>query len=118
MAQKGPKIKLDIPALEAIIVAAARLASSCHEKATSIRQTCLSMESEESLTGGEGDTLRECFANVSKGISNIESSIDYTVKNLNASLDKTIQMQRGRMAGSLQEDTAAATNKAGVFKKD
>lgn len=118
MANKGPRMRIDIPALEAIIVAANRFKQVCDEKATSIRQTCLKMESEESLTGGEGDTIRQSFQAISTGISNVEKSVDFAVTTLNSSLEKAIGMQKGRMAGDLQDKSQSAAGKAGVLRKN
>lgn len=118
MGQKGPKMQIDIPSLEAVIVGAGRLRNECQQRANTIRQICNSMETDETLVGGEGDTIRECFQDIAAGVTNIENSIDYAIRNLNTALEKAIKLQKSRMSGSLAEDTKSATNKAGVFKKN
>ena len=79
MGQKGPKMNISIPALESTIVAGNKFKQECEARAQSIRQTCMAMESDESLVGGEGDTIRELFRSIAAGINSIESSMMYAV---------------------------------------
>lgn len=118
MGQKGPKMNISIPALESTIVAGNKFKQECEARAQSIRQTCMAMESDESLVGGEGDTIRELFRSIAAGINSIESSMMYAVTNLDKSLESAIKLQKGRMAGDTADRAAATTKKAGVFKKN
>ena len=109
---------VDAPALQEIIVSANRLRQECTKSADNIRKVCLNMEEEESLKGGDGDIIREAFASISSGVTNLEKSLSFVTQTLNNNLEKILKMVAGKSTGAMQEETQAATKKMGIFKKE
>jgi hypothetical protein len=118
MANKGPEhLKLDPVAMNEIIVFANQYRQDLEEKATEIATICKRMEEEESLKGGDGDLIRENFAKISVGCTNIKSSTERIITALNAGLEKLIEASKGRTVASAAEKMQSATQKAGVLKE-
>ncbi len=109
---------VDGPALNEIIVFANQLKTDCCEKAEHIRKICLSMEEEESLSGGDGDVIRENFKKTATGINKLEGSITYIVAKLNTSLESVVKMYAGKNTQAVSEQMDSATKKTGMFNKE
>lgn len=119
MANKGPlDAKIDVGALNEIIVYANQYRQEVTEKTDAIRNLCNQMAENESLSGGDGDVIRDNFAKIATGCSSLDRSTEFIVKTLNDKLGVAIQMRHSSSIGSSTESMDKAASTVGVLKKD
>ena len=118
MANPGLSTTIDVDALTGIIVFCNSYKQLVDSNAAQIKALCKSMETEESLVGGDGDVIRTNFARIAEGCVNLENSTAQITKVMNEKLERAIDMRHGKTVG----DTTDAANKAaanmGVLKKE
>lgn len=110
--------KIDIQALNEVIVFANQYRQQVEEQTTIIRTVCLQMEQEESLVGGDGDVIREAFKSIAEGTAKLEASVNYITKQLNTKLGSAIQMRKGTTVGDAQDAMKKANQNMGVLAKE
>lgn len=118
MAIKGLNTKIDVDALTSIIVFANSYRDTVAEQANDIKTVCKQMADCEYLDGGDGTVIRETFASISVGCTNLEKSMDEISKVLNDKLEKAIKMRHGSTLGDSQDAAAKANRKVGVLNKE
>lgn len=118
MGNKGPvDTKIDVGALNEVIVFANQYRHEVSAKADEIRTVCRKMEEEESLKGGDGDHIRECFATIAQGCNQLDRSTEKIVSVLNEKLSVAIQMRHGQTSNAVSDSTAAAARNVGAYKE-
>lgn len=119
MSAKGPiDARIDVGALNEVIVYANQYRQEVSSKADAIRTVCRKMEDEESLKGGDGDRIRECFATIAKGCNQLDKSTEKIVSVLNDKLSTAIKMRHGQTTNAATDSTTAATKKVGFMNKE
>jgi len=118
MANKGLlDTKIDVQALNEIIIFANRYRSEVTDNVERIRTLCKRMEEEESLKGGDGDQIRANFEKIASGCNQLDKSTEFIVKQLNEKLGVAIKMRHGATTSASTETVAQAANKTGVLKE-
>jgi hypothetical protein len=118
MANKGLlDTKIDVMALNEIIIFANHYRSEVTERVETIRKLCKQMEEEESLKGGDGDQIRANFEKIASGCNQLDKSTEYIVKVLNDKLGTAIKMRHGSTTNAATEAVTQAANKTGVLKE-
>ena len=116
MANKSLDTKIDIGAMNEIIVHGQQYKNEMSAAAGEIRSICQQMSEDESLAGGDGEQIKANFATIAEGCTNLEKSLEYIMKILNEKLAPAIEMRRGATLGDSTEVAKSATDKVGVFK--
>lgn len=118
MGNKGPiNVVLDIPAINEVIVYANQFNQEVGESANTIRTLCNQMTANETLSGGDGEQIKEAFGNIAKGCNSIEKSTAAIVRILNDRLSKMLQMNKGKTTDSAMEAAQKAQKQMGVIKE-
>ena len=119
MSTKGPiDARIDVGALNEVIVYANQYRPEVSAKADAIRTVCRKMEDEESLKGGDGDHIRECFATIAKGCNQLDKSTEKIVAVLNDKLATAIGMRHGATSNAASEAVTSANKKVGFMNKE
>ena len=118
MANPGLSTSIDVDALTAIIVFANSYRNVVETNAAQIKSLCTAMEQDESLSGGDGDEIRENFAKLANGCSNLEKSMQAIAKVLNEKLEVAINMRHGKTLGDSTDAANKAAANMGVLKKE
>lgn len=118
MANPGLSTSIDVDALTAIIVFANSYRNVVETNAAQIKALCKSMKEDESLSGGDGDDIRENFSKLADGCTNLEKSMQVIAKVLNEKLEVAIQMRHGQTLGDSTDKANKAAASAGVLKKE
>lgn len=118
MANPGVVTSIDVDALTAIIVFANGYRNLVESNAAKIKALCRSMKEDESLSGGDGDIIRDNFAKLSDGCTGLEKSMAAISKVLNEKLEAAIQMRHGATLGDSTEQATKAARNVGVLKKE
>lgn len=118
MAQPGVVAKIDAEALTGIIVFFNSYRQLVEDNCEKIRAICHSMETEESLSGGDGDAIREAFADISDGCAPLVRSINNISKVLNEKLEVAVNMRHGKSVGDAGTAAKDAAKNVGVLKKE
>lgn len=119
MATKGPmNTKIDKNAVNELIVYANQYKQSVSESVEVIRTYCRQMEEEESLKGGDGESIRASFKTIADACNRLETSISYIVTKLNEKLEYMIKLNKGSAAANASESAQKAQRNMGVFKKE
>lgn len=116
MAKKG-KTEINVEALTEIVMFARSYRTDVEESASEIRRICQTMLDDDSLKGGDGDVIRENFASIAAGCSNIAKSTEKIASILDKQLGKSILMKHGQAIGTSTDSIQRAAKKAGVKKE-
>lgn len=118
MAGKGPMdAKIDTQALNEVIVFANQYRIDVKDQSERVRRICMNMQTEESLSGGDGDVIRDNFMKIAVCCEQLDNSTEYIVKVLNDKLGAAIQLRHGAAIGNSTESMDAAVKNTGVFKE-
>lgn len=119
MSTKGPiDARIDAGALNEIIVYANQYRQEVAAKADAIRTVCRKMEDEESLKGGDGDHIRECFVTLAKGCNQLDKSTEKIVAVLNDKLAVVVGMRHEEISKVASEAVTSANKKVGFMNKE
>ena len=119
MSTKGPiDARIDAGALNEVIIYANQYRQEVSAKADAIRTVCRKMEDEETLKGGDGDHIRECFVTIAKGCNQLDKSTEKIVAVLNDKLATVIGMRHEQTTFHASEAVTAANKKVGFMNKE
>ena len=117
MAAKGTDVRIDIPKLNELIVATSNYRNTIKDKVETIRIICKAMEENETLKGGDGDAIREAFATIGKGCTELNTSAQYIVQKLEDKLSGAITLRHGVYSGDAIEQAKKSTANIAAYKK-
>lgn len=119
MAGKGPiDVVVDAPSLSEIIVFVNRSRFTITDEADSIRAICKQMSDNKSLSGGDGEEIKNNFKIIADGCQNLVKSFDHISAVLNERLSVLTQMNKGKITAESTEEAKKAAKKMGVLKKE
>ena len=115
MANKS-QVNIDPDALEEFIISLNKFKFIAEEEHKKILRETSSMLENESLSGGDGDQLRESFQGVADASTNLYSSLEQWVAMLDQQLEKAYGMKQGTFSKASAEAMAANKKTMGILK--
>lgn len=119
MAQKGAvNTNIDFDAINAVILAAGKYKNVAESVTTEIRKIADQMRDEESLIGGNGEVIRDCFVEIGQGAYEVEMSLQQLIKLVDIALGKAMRSTESNVTNNAADEAANAAKNAGVYKKE
>lgn len=119
MGNKGPlDVKMDVPALNEIIVYTRQFKAEVSEKIDQIRTLVTRWTEDESFNGGDAENIKANFIVIAKGCDHLAQSIEFIDKKLNEKLEVLAKMNKNTTSSASSDAASSAANKMGVLRKN